>query len=213
VEPIIRFHINELKLDEFTVFSAHRDPLSVIVATILSQNTNDKNATKAYRALAEAVGTPLRPEALLALGVEGIARTIRASGMQYIKARAIVSLVSSITIQELEMLEPESLRSRLLEVPGVGYKTADVFLLMYRRYPVFPVDTHIRRILVRYGAVGSRDNYERMRLTVERDLPRDPEYLLKAHLSLIRHGRTVCKALKPRCGNCPVASTCPRVSI
>lgn len=213
VESVIEFHIGELKLEEFAVFNTRGDPLSVIVATILSQNTNDKNAVRAYKTLAEVVGTPLKPEALLALGVEGIARAIRVSGMHQVKARAIVNLANSVTIQELEELEPMSLRSKLLSVPGIGYKTADVFLLMYRRYPIFPIDTHIRRILVRYGVVRPGDSYERIRLTVEEELPRDPEYLMKAHLSLIRHGRTVCKALRPRCGDCPVASTCLRVAV
>lgn len=213
VESVIEYHVDKLKLEEFAIFNIQKDPLSVIVATILSQNTNDKNAIRAYKALAEVVGTPLKPGALLALGVEGIARAIRVSGMHQIKARTIINLVSSVTTQELEELEPMSLRSKLLEVPGIGYKTADVFLLMYRKYPIFPVDTHIRRVLARYGVVRPWDSYERIRLAVEGELPRDPEYLMKAHLSLIRHGRTVCKALRPRCGDCLVASTCLRVAI
>ncbi|MEM4665374.1 MAG: hypothetical protein QW271_06485 [Sulfolobales archaeon] len=177
----------------------------------MSQNTNDTNSTRAYESLVRKVGCPLKPAALLKLGVDGIAEAIRVSGMQYVKAETIINLVNSISVEELVELDPAELRAKLLSVRGIGYKTADVFLLMYRKYPVFPIDTHIRRVLIRYGAVKPGDSYEHIRSVVESSLPRDPEYLVKAHLSLIKHGRTVCRARKPDCQRCPVSEYCAKV--
>lgn len=182
----------------------------MLVAVILSQNTNDANSTRAYASLIKRVGYPIRPEVILEVGLEGVADAIRVSGMQYVKARAILNLVRSVTVDELDGLEPLELRRKLLSVPGIGYKTADVFLLMYRRFPVFPIDTHIRRVLTRYGAVDPRDDYETMRSTVEAHLPRDPDYMMKAHLCLIKHGRTVCKARRPDCQRCLVSEHCAK---
>ncbi|MEM1911478.1 MAG: hypothetical protein QW780_04160 [Sulfolobales archaeon] len=176
----------------------------------MSQNTSDVNSTRAYESLVGKAGYPLRPDALLKLGVSGIAEAIRVSGMQYIKAKTIINLVNSIRVKELVELDPMELRAKLLSVRGIGYKTADVFLLIYRKYPVFPIDTHIRRVLIRYGAVKPGDSYERARSVVESVLPRDPEYLVKAHLSLIKHGRTICRARKPDCQRCLVSEYCAK---
>lgn len=209
-DTVIERYWSSIDLGEFAVLRARGDPFSVLVAVVLSQNTSDVNATRAYESLVRRVGRPVRPEALLEIGVEGIAEAVRVSGMQRIKARTIVGLARSVSVRELEELDPLELRSRLLSVPGVGYKTADVFLLMYRRYPVFPMDTHIRRVLTRYGVARPGEDYEAVRRTVEALLPRDPDYLLKAHLSLIEHGRTVCKARRPRCSECPVSDGCAK---
>lgn len=213
VDTVIEYYRGSLDIREFTIFNAHSDPVSVLIAVILSQNTNDLNSTRAYRTLVERVGYPLRPEVLLSIGLNDLADMIRISGMQYVKAKTILNLVRSITSKELAELDPEELRKRLLKIPGIGYKTADVFLLMFRRYPVFPIDTHIRRILIRYGAVSPRDSYETMRKRVEKDLPKDPDYLLRAHLSLIKHGRTICRARVFKCGECPVVKYCAKVEV
>lgn len=209
-DAVIERYWSSLDLGEFTVFNASGDPLSLLVAVVLSQNTNDANSTRAYASLIRVVGYPIRPEAILEVGLEGVADAIRVSGMQYVKAKTIVNLVRSVTVDELDRLEPQELRRRLLSVPGIGYKTADVFLLMYRRFPVFPIDTHIRRVLTRYGVVDPGDDYETVRSTVEARLPRDPDYIMKAHLCLIKHGRAVCRARRPGCRNCLVSEHCAK---
>jgi len=210
-DKVVEYYWSSIDLGEFTVFNTRGDPLSVLIAVILSQNTSDTNSTRAYESLVRRAGYPIKPTALLELGVNGIADAIRVSGMQYIKAKTIVNLVNSVSVDELEKLDPKELRVKLLSVEGIGYKTADVFLLMYRKFPVFPIDTHIRRVLIRYGAANPRDSYESMRSLAEASMPRDPEYLLKAHLSLIKHGRTMCRARKPDCVRCPVSEHCAKV--
>ncbi|MCX8185274.1 MAG: hypothetical protein RMI56_01710 [Sulfolobales archaeon] len=210
-DAVIEYHWSDLELSEFTVFNTCKDPLSILIAIVLSQNTNDLNSTRAYRSIAERIGCPMKPEDILKLGVDELARAIRVSGMQNVKARTIVNLAMSISVDELSNLDPQELRDRLLSIPGIGYKTADVFLLMYRKFPVFPIDTHIRRVLSRCGIVRVRDEYEVIRKTVEEYLPRDPEYLMKAHLSLIEHGRTICRARKPKCDQCPISDKCAKI--
>ncbi|MCS7099034.1 MAG: hypothetical protein RMH84_02160 [Sulfolobales archaeon] len=210
-DTLIEYHWSSIEMGEFTVLNACEDPLSVLVAIVLSQNTNDVNSTRAYRSLAQRVGCPMKPESILEMSVEELAEVIRVSGMHHIKARTIVNLVKSVSVEELVKLDPLELRSRLLAIRGIGYKTADVFLLMYRKFPVFPIDTHIRRVLTRYGVVRRGDSYEAIRRTVENYLPEDPDYLTRAHLSLIKHGRAVCRARKPLCEMCPVSSWCAKI--
>ena len=206
----IEYYWNRMDLQDFTALRAPADPYYILIATVLSQNTSDVNSTRALANLIDIVGVPIDVGKVLEMGVERLAELIRVSGLHYAKARTIVQLLRSLSREELEYEEPESLRVKLLSVSGIGYKTADVFLLMYRKHPVFPMDTHIRRVLHRYGAVDRRESYEKARKRVEEELPREADYLLRAHLSLIQHGRSTCKARKPLCSTCIVASECPK---
>jgi len=206
----IEYYWGRVNPEDFTVFRAPADPYYILVATVLSQNTSDVNSTRALARLIEVVGIPIDVGKVLEMGVEKLAELIRVSGLHYAKARTIVQLLRFLSREELEHEEPELLRAKLLKVPGIGYKTVDVFLLMYRRYPVFPMDTHIRRVLHRYGVVDRRESYEKARRLVEEELPREADYLLKAHLSLIQHGRSTCKARKPLCGTCIVTLECSK---
>jgi endonuclease-3 len=211
-DRVIEYYWSRVNPRDFIALVAPRDPYYILIATILSQNTSDVNSSRALARLIEVVGVPVDVGRVLELGVEGLAELIRVSGLHYAKARTIIQLLRSLSREELEHDEPELLRAKLLKIPGIGYKTADVFLLMYRKYPVFPMDTHIRRVLHRYGAVDRREDYERARRRVEEELPREADYLLKAHLSLIQHGRSTCKARKPLCGTCVVNPECPKRS-
>jgi len=92
-----------------------------------------------------------------------------------------------------------------MALPGVGPKTADVVLAMAAGHPTFPVDTHIARIARRWNLVR-RTDYESIRAALERWTP--PEKRKAWHLAIIAHGRTLCKARNPRCGECPVRRDC-----
>jgi endonuclease-3 len=207
-DRVIEYYWSRINPQNFTALTAPRDPYYILIATILSQNTSDVNSSRALARLIEVVGVPVDVGKILELGVERLAELIRVSGLHYAKARTILQLLRSLSRDELEYDEPELLRTKLLKIPGIGYKTADVFLLMYRNHPIFPIDTHIRRVLHRYGTVDLRENYERARRRVEEELPREANYLLKAHLSLIQHGRSTCKARKPLCNTCIVNPEC-----
>jgi len=92
-----------------------------------------------------------------------------------------------------------------MALPGVGPKTADVVLAMAAGHPTFPVDTHIARIARRWNLVR-RTDYGSIRAALERWTP--PETRKAWHLAIIAHGRALCKARNPRCGECPVRADC-----
>jgi endonuclease-3 len=101
----------------------------------------------------------------------------------------------------------EQAREMLMEMPGVGPKTADVVLLFSTNQPTLPVDTHVNRVSKRLGLAPKDGDYEEIRLTLQRRF--EPKDYLAVHLLLIALGRKFCKARKPLCANCPVKSFCP----
>ncbi len=187
-------------------------PLGTLIAIVLTQNTNDRNANIALEKLYE-VSNGLSREKLLTMTLKEIAEAIRISGMQNQKARTIKALVEKFDNTKLMNEDPEVLAKELLSIPGIGPKTVDVFLLMVREYPTFPIDTHCRRVLARLGFIRREEKYESIREAVIKELGRDREALLKLHTLLITHGRRVCMARKPRCGECPLRDICPRVGV
>ena len=184
------------------------DPFRVLVAIIISQNTNEKNSFEAFRRLGSTVG--LTPEAILKGGVRAVREAIKPAGLQDSKSAAIVE-VARVTLEKyggdlrrLLDLGEEAVRRELTAVKGIGYKTVDVLLASFG-YPVLPVDTHVKRVARRLGLSGS-SSY----MGVRRDLERifRPEVRFEAHLLLIKLGREVCKAREPRCWECPLNNIC-----
>ena len=98
-----------------------------------------------------------------------------------------------------------------MELPGVGPKTADVVLLFSANQLTIPVDTHVNRVSKRLGLAPVKGDYEEVRLSLQSFF--NPKDYLAVHLLLIAHGRTYCKAIKPRCTNCPVNTYCPSKSL
>lgn len=202
-----------LSEEDFVAPRLRRVPLfEFIVATVLSQNTSDKNAWRAYSNLKARLGE-IRPERVLGLSAEELAELIRPAGMYYARSKRIVELARVFLEKSVEKTLEEAIlsggveeaRRILLELPGVGFKTADVVLLMYFNKPAFPVDTHITRITLRLGFVKKRD-YEEMRLFWMRNT--SPDKYLELHLLLIEHGRETCRARKPSCEACVLLDMC-----
>lgn len=191
-------------------WSRGMSPFEVLVSTILSQNTTVANERRALHDLRAAVG-PLTPEALAATKEDVIARAIWHAGLSRQKAPRIRAAAREILsrwdgrIERILSLPIEEVRTALQSLPGVGPKTADVVLAMTANRPVFPVDTHIARIARRWKLVR-RGGYERVREALEAWSPPDRRRVW--HLAMIAHGRTLCKARKPRCVECPVARDC-----
>ncbi len=193
---------------EFAALHALRDgPYPLLIAIILSQNSNDKNAIAAYEELKKATG--LRPEAVIALG-DRLPRVIRKAGMIRQKSNAILGLsrlVLELGTRYLDEAPPDELRRRLLEIRGIGNKTVDVFLSLYRKVPVFAVDTHARRIAARWGLADPHASYEEVSRALLEYF--GPERADEAHRLLIAFGRRFCRARNPRCKECPLRSFCP----
>lgn len=187
------------------------DPVDELIWTILSANTNDTNSGRAFRQLKAIFGDDWDVVRLAPL--EQIKEAIRSAGMYNQKAPRIVETLTRI--KELEgdyyldhlasMPVPEAL-TYLTALPGVGHKTASIVLLFCFNRGSFPVDTHIQRISQRLGICGRRDSPEKIKGIWERLLPAETFYPL--HLNLIRHGREICGALRPKCEICPLQQVC-----
>ena len=187
-----------------------RDPLSELVMTILSQNTSDTNSGRAYRSLRERYPTW---DQVLEANSDELAQTIRPGGLANIKAPRIQAILRTLQDEhgelDLSFLEPMSVqeaRRYLLSMPGVGPKTAACVLLFALRKPALPVDTHVHRVSLRLGLIPSKASAEKAHALLEELLPEESYYPF--HLLLIQHGRTLCKAQRPVCEECPVASEC-----
>jgi endonuclease-3 len=185
----------------------HRAPVDELILTVLSQNTNDRNRDVAYARLRERFGSWAEVRDAGAAEVE---EAIRPGGLAPTKAVRIQDILRAIGDDDLTWMEDGPLaeaRDYLTELPGVGRKTAACVLLFSYGRPDVPVDTHVYRVgtrlgLFRPGASLDEAHDEMLRLAQWED-----PYEL--HVSLIRHGRRICVARNPRCGECPLLSLCP----
>jgi len=192
----------------------HRDPVSTLVATILSQNTSDANSSRAFHTLMAAFGGC---ESVAAAQPEDLAGLIRTGGLAEIKAGRITLVLQEIQRErgslDLDFLKEMPLaeaRSWLMQLPGVGPKTASCVLLFSLGRPALPVDTHVLRVSRRLGLIDSRTNAERAHRLLEGMIPAKDVYSF--HLNVIEHGRRVCRAQRPRCGSCVLREICPSAS-
>ena len=200
--------------DNFSVPSwarSNRDPFRTLILTVLSQATADRNTARAFRNLSRRFS--ITPETLFKAEVEDIENAIRAGGLYRNKARVIKAISRMILEQHngsldfIYSLPLEGARKNLLDLPGVGPKTADIVLLFCARKPTIPVDTHVNRVSKRLGVVPTKADYDGLRKALESLY--SPEDYLTVHLLFISHGRKFCKARKPLCKICPVNALCP----
>lgn len=191
------------------------DLLDGLVHTILSQNTSDANSGRAFRSLKRRFpdwGTAAEAE------TGEIEEVIRPGGISRVKAERIKALLEmlrrengSYSLENLGEMEPGQALDYLLEMPGVGRKTAAVLLLFQLGYPYFPVDTHVFRVGKRLGILPPHISPGRAHDIMDASIPDDIKYRL--HLNLIEHGRRVCKARKPNCPGCCLNGICPRIGV
>ncbi|MBZ9665187.1 endonuclease III [Pseudomonas sp. LMG 31766] len=179
---------------------AYRSPFELLVAVTLSAQATDVSVNKATAKLFPVANTP---EAIYALGVEGLSEYIKTIGLYNSKAKNVIE-ACRILIEKHGSQVPDN-REDLEALPGVGRKTANVVLNTAFRQLAMAVDTHIFRVSNRTGIAPGKNVVE-----VEKKLlkfvPKD--YLLDAHHWLILHGRYVCTARKPRCGACRIEDLC-----
>jgi endonuclease-3 len=176
------------------------NPYTLLVAVVLSAQATDVGVNKATERLFREVRTP---EAMLALGEDGLKEHIKTIGLFNTKAKNVIAL-SEILVRDYGGEVPAD-REALEKLPGVGRKTANVVLNVAFGQPTIAVDTHIFRVGNRTGlAPGKTPEQVENRL-----LQVVPErWRLHAHHWLILHGRYVCKARKPDCPDCPVRDLC-----
>ncbi|MGD0175263.1 MAG: endonuclease III [Candidatus Bathyarchaeia archaeon] len=186
-------------------------PFETLVGTILSQNTNDRNSGAAMRKLRKRYR--ITPKVLSRVKVSELIPLIRSAGLYTSKAPRIKE-VSRIVEEEyggrlapILNLPYAEAKGKLMQMPGVGPKTADILLAFVAKNPVIPVDTHIARVTKRLGIAPANANYEKTRTSLEALIP--PKNRVRLHLSIIEFGRAICKAPRPRCAICPVNKWCP----
>jgi endonuclease-3 len=190
-------------------------PLAELIQTILSQNTSDVNTERAFASLWSTFGSW---EAIVAAPTPAIADAIRSGGLAQVKAPRIKAVLEAIqrdrgelSIDFLAGLPVNEARAYLTSLGGVGPKTAACVLMFALDMPALPVDTHVHRVSKRIGLIGPKVNAEAAHQILEAAIPGAQMY--DAHMLLIRHGREICKALRPRCDACPLVDICPRVGV
>jgi len=189
------------------------DPFKNLIIGILSQNTSDRNSTRAYVGLVKEFGK-ITPEVLSKASVEKIKSAIKPGGLYNLKSKRIKKLTQTIwerydgDLTKITKLPKEKARKELLELPGIGQKTADVFITDCLGIGVMVVDTNIERVVKRLGFVSSGAEYCEIKNTLEKDI--SPKERLRAHELLIRLGRDYCKATKPLCNVCPLNKLCEK---
>lgn len=178
----------------------YNSPFELLIAVILSAQATDVGVNKATAKLFPIANTP---EAIYALGVEGLSEYIKTINFYNSKAKNVIE-TCRILIEKHGSQVPDN-REALEALPGVGRKTANVVLNTAFRHFTMAVDTHIFRVSNRTNIAPGKNVLE-----VERKLVRlvPKEYLLDAHHWLILHGRYVCKARKPLCGSCRIEDLC-----
>jgi endonuclease-3 len=178
----------------------YANPFELLISVILSAQATDVGVNKATRQLYPVANTP---EAIYALGVEGLKKYIRTIGLYNTKAENIIK-TSKLLLDEYDSQVPDD-RDSLERLPGVGRKTANVILNTAFGQPTIAVDTHIFRVSNRTGIAPGKD----VRVVEEKLLKFVPdEFKHDAHHWLILHGRYICIARKPRCGSCVIYDLC-----
>ncbi|MGB3702197.1 MAG: endonuclease III [Anaerolineales bacterium] len=185
-------------------------PLDELVSTILSQNTNDTNRDRAFEALRSRFPTW---EEVRDADSQQVIESIRPAGLANQKGPRIQKILKEITEQKGSLdlyflcdMPTDEARQWLLQFKGVGPKTAAIVLQFSLGKPAFPVDTHIYRVTGRTGIRPEKMNADQAHFYLEQLLPEEAYY--PAHLNIIRLGREICQARKPKCSQCPLKDLC-----
>lgn len=189
----------------------HGDAVAELVLTVLSQNTADTNSGRAFTQLMrrypnwQAIADAPPDEVVATIQVGGLAQQ-KAPRIQQI-LRAVGARSPGWDLAFLRELPLEEARSWLRSLPGVGPKTAACVLLFALGLPAMPVDTHVERVAKRLGLIPERMTAEQAHTALEALV--DPADYYRFHMLLIKHGRRLCDARRPQCGECPLAPECP----
>ncbi|MFN0158565.1 MAG: endonuclease III domain-containing protein [Bacteroidota bacterium] len=185
------------------------DPLEMLIATILSQNTNDKNSHRAYVRLKE-----MYPgwDKLAKAPLQRIKTAIRIGGMANQKSLRIKQTLAVVhrrfgvyDLVDIHTMTDDQVIEELTAIKGVGVKTASCVLLFSMGRDVFPVDTHVHRICNRLGFVDTKTPEQTFH-QMHGFFPKGKGYTF--HTNLIRFGRSICRSNNPTCGSCPISGMC-----
>lgn len=185
-------------------------PLEVLIKTVLSQNTNDRNRDRAYQTLLSRFPNW---DSVLSCPEEELASALKPAGLNRQRAKRIKTILAKVKadfggwdLKGLCIMDTLTALAWLLSLPGVGPKTAYCVLAFGCHKEVFPIDTHILRISKRLGLLPPATDLPEAHELMGGMVP--PEIAQDLHLLLIRYGREVCKARKPNCDRCLFPEEC-----
>ncbi|HSF34179.1 MAG TPA: endonuclease III [Candidatus Tectomicrobia bacterium] len=182
-----------------------RDPFKILIGCLLSLRTKDETTGPAAARLFALAGTA---EAMLQLSVEQIAQAIYPVGFYRTKAAAILDICRALVARHGGRV-PDTMEG-LLELKGVGRKTANLVLTLGFQKPAICVDTHVHRISNRWGYVRTKTP-EATEFALRRKLPK--AYWLIYNDLLVAFGQNICKPISPLCGQCPLSDSCAKVGV
>ncbi|MBR4373179.1 MAG: endonuclease III [Treponema sp.] len=177
-----------------------KNPYTLLVSVVLSAQSTDKSVNENTKKLYEVADTP---EKMIALGKEKLVEFIRPIGLSANKSKNIIALSEKL-ISDFGGEVPHD-REKLMSLPGVGRKTANVVLNVVWNEPTMPVDTHLLRICPKIG-LAEGDTPEKVEQSLVERIPE--KFMTHAHHWLILHGRYVCTARKPKCDECLISDIC-----
>ena len=187
------------------------EPAHEVVLSILSQHTSDTNSGRAFKLLMEKFGTL---EAVARADLADIEEAITPGGLARIKAprikevlNLVLELNGSLDLSFLREMPLEEAKSWLRQLPGIGPKSAGIILSFSLALPAMAIDTHIFRVCRRLALIGPKVTVDKAHGILEAAV--NPDQIFQFHVSFITHGRQVCKAQRPHCWDCVVASECP----
>ncbi len=173
----------------------------LLIAIVLSAQATDVSVNKATKNLFKIAHAP---EDILNLGEENLKQHIKTIGLWNSKAKNILQLCKILVTEHNSTIPPDF--DKLISLPGVGRKTANVWLNCALKTPTIAVDTHVGRVARRLG-ISSHTNPDHVEKDLLKKIPE--KWHQTAHHHMILHGRYVCKSQKPLCGKCVIKDLCP----
>jgi endonuclease-3 len=186
------------------------DPLSNLILTMLSQNTNDKNRDRAYQRLKQRFPTWYQ---VMEADVKELEESIRPGGLAKQKSERIKNILKwiyqengSLNLDNLCTMNPGEAIEKFCQLKGIGVKTISVVLMFSCGIDIFPVDTHVHRICRLLGLVSKNTTAEKTFWSMKLLVPEGKSFSL--HINFLKLGRSICLARKPRCEQCPINRYC-----
>ena len=180
--------------------NAETGPFSILIGTILSARTKDETTTKAVKALFLKYKNP---KELANAKIEDVEKIIRSIGFFHVKSKRIIEVAKIIHTKYKDKV-PEDLDT-LVQLPGVGRKTANCVLVYAFEKPAIPVDIHVHRISNRLGLVDTKNPEE-----TEQELMSkiDKKYWIDINDTFVMYGQNICKPISPMCNVCKIKKSC-----
>ncbi len=201
----IRKVVSSWKTPTVTQLAEIRDPFRVLISCILSLRTRDEVTESASKRLFDLASNP---EEMISLSFSDIKKAIYPAAFYRVKSKRIVR-ISEELIDRYDGIVPDSIE-KLLELKGVGRKTANLTVILGYGHSGICVDTHVHRITNRWGYVKTK-NPDETEKVLRMKLPK--RYWMEINGLLVTFGQNCCKPLSPHCGSCCVESFCPRQGV